>query len=78
MELSLGQLVKIDGDKENNTYAVRGYDPVSKRYWLANDDETYEGNDGDLLVVHTHGNQFQVVLADSRTAHGNQINLVTV
>lgn len=65
MKLQVGLSVKIEGDRENNIYVVRGFDPVANRYWLSVNEANYEGYNGDLIVTESYDGMV-ATMRDSR------------
>lgn len=66
ISLTVGMAVKVEGDKEDNTYVVRGHDPVSSRWWLAVNDQEYDGYNGDLIISPEGDEKMWVTLCDER------------
>ena len=75
--LQLNQIVRIEGDEENNEYKVCGSDPTCGRFWLCAVDEEYDGYNGDLIVEVHHG-RVEIVLCDSRCSLSHRIRLIAV
>lgn len=75
--LQLHQIVRIEGDEENNEYKVCGSDPTCGRFWLCAVDEEYDGYNGDL-IVEINGDKAYVILSDSRCSLSHELRLVVV
>ena len=72
---SVGDAIQIKAGDEDNTYIVRGFDPISKIIWLAIDTGEYDGYSGDGLYVQKQKARiWELHLADGRSALPHQLD----
>lgn len=76
MVLYVSQKLRLLEDKTDTVYAVRGVDPISKRFWLCVIDPDYDGYDGDLIVsAGVTPETLRVHVKDDRSSLPNQLTI---